>query len=94
MSIATAANWLSNFVISVTFPLLTDSIGLSNAVFGYTALAAMTFCFVYFLVPETKGKTLEEVTEVCIRFRKNLLLIIENLLTCCVQRCCEPIRSQ
>lgn len=62
MSVATASNWLANFIISVTFPLLTESIGLSNAMFGYMAFATFTFVFVYFLLPETKGLTLEEVT--------------------------------
>ncbi len=79
MSIATASNWLANFVISVTFPLLTDSIGLSNAVFGYMALAAFTFLFVFMLVPETKGKSLEAVTEM-------LRLGQEPRVACCGRR--------
>lgn len=82
MAIATASNWLANFVISVTFPIFTDDIGLANAVFGYCILAVGTFVFVFFLVPETKGKTLEEVqvmlkenpypTRACSRNRKTV----------------------
>ncbi len=60
-SISTASNWLANFLISVTFPLFTASIGLWNAFFGYTFLAVLSLAFVYFLLPETKGLTLEEI---------------------------------
>jgi MFS family permease len=60
-SISTASNWLANFLISVTFPLFTDSIGYGNAFFGYCFLAVLSLLFVYLLLPETKGLTLEEI---------------------------------
>jgi MFS family permease len=60
-SISSASNWGANFLISVTFPIFTSSIGLAYCMFGYCILAAGSFLFVYLLVPETKQKTLEEV---------------------------------
>ncbi len=60
-SISTAANWLSNFVISVTFPIVADGLGLGTTFFGYATLAVGSWLFVFFLLPETKGLTLEEV---------------------------------
>lgn len=103
MAAATAANWLANGVISITFPLLTNSIGLAPTsacgvlfahcflifipVFGYMVLALLTLAFVYFLVPETKGKTLEEVTEVRQGSERGLHLSPSR------RRCCAPIRS-
>ncbi|MGB0113522.1 MAG: sugar porter family MFS transporter [Ilumatobacteraceae bacterium] len=63
MSVATAANWFAAFVLTLVFPVLLDSIG-SSATFGLLALftvAALWWTWRY--VPETSGKSLEEVTE-------------------------------
>jgi SP family myo-inositol transporter-like MFS transporter 13 len=60
-SISTAANWLSNFVISITFPIIVAAVGLPATFFGYAVLAVASYFFVFFLLPETKGLTLEEV---------------------------------
>jgi sugar porter (SP) family MFS transporter len=63
MSIATAMNWLAAFVLTLLFPVLMDSIG-SSATFAILAgftVAALWWTWRY--VPETSGKTLEEVTE-------------------------------
>lgn len=67
MSIAVAAQWVSNFFISWTFPIMdkNDSLvsmfnhGFSYWVYGVLALLAALF--VWKRLPETKGKTLEDM---------------------------------
>lgn len=61
VSIAGTANWLSNFVVGLVFPSMQD------ALYPYTflvfmALVAFSFAFTLLFVPETKGRTIEEIT--------------------------------
>lgn len=61
VSIAGTANWLSNFVVGLMFPSMQD------ALYPYTflvfmALVAFSFAFTLLLVPETKGRTIEEIS--------------------------------
>jgi MFS transporter, SP family, xylose:H+ symportor len=67
MSIAVAAQWIANLLISWTFPILNDNAWLTalfNHGFSYWVYGLMGFLaavFVWKLVPETKGRTLEEI---------------------------------
>ena len=67
MAIAVAMQWIANYLVSWTFPMLDDSSVLTAAFhhgFSYWIYAIMGFLaafFVWRLVPETKGKTLEEM---------------------------------
>jgi len=69
MSIAVAAQWIANFVISWTFPMMNDSTWLNekfNHGFAYWIYAVMGLAaalFMWKMVPETKGKTLEEMED-------------------------------
>lgn len=59
--IAGAFQWISNFVVSSTFvPLYNYSHSMVYIIYGVICLAAALF--VWKLVPETKGKTLEQIT--------------------------------
>jgi MFS transporter, SP family, galactose:H+ symporter len=60
-SIATIVNWLSNFVVSLTFLSLLNSHGAAWTFLLYAALslAGVWFCFRF--VPETKGVPLERI---------------------------------
>jgi SP family myo-inositol transporter-like MFS transporter 13 len=61
-SLSTMANWIANFVVSMTFLTITSTdVGLVLAWDMLAAFAIATWVWVYFLLPETKGKTLEEV---------------------------------
>jgi SP family galactose:H+ symporter-like MFS transporter len=57
----TMANWLFNFIVSLTFLLLIDALGRGGAFLFYAAICALTFLFCRALVPETKGKPLEAI---------------------------------
>jgi len=60
MAIATAANWIFKFLITVTFPPLRDfSLGFTYGMYAFFALCS--FFFVMAKMPETKGKELEEM---------------------------------
>lgn len=64
VALATASNWLWNCVIAVITPYMVDSdkANLRTKVFFIWG-SALFFCllFAYFIIPETKGLTLEQV---------------------------------
>ena len=61
LGVAAAVQWLANFVVSTSFPVLAD-IGLGFAYGLYTAFALLSLLFVLRYLPETRGKQLEEMT--------------------------------
>jgi SP family sugar:H+ symporter-like MFS transporter len=62
LAVSGLAQWLCNFLITMTFPLLLSSIGLAGAYGLYALGALLSVFFVLQLVHETKGKELEEMT--------------------------------
>lgn len=60
MAITVVANWGSNLLISSTFPSLLE-FGAGFAYTFYGVMCVLALLFVLKLVPETKGKTLEEI---------------------------------
>ncbi|TNY22032.1 hexose transport-related protein [Rhodotorula diobovata] len=64
MSYATAVTWIFNFVVAFTFPRLLSAFTPQGAFGWYAAWNAMGTVLVFFLVPETKGLTLEELDSV------------------------------
>ena len=67
LSVAVAAQWIANWIVSLTFPIMNDNVMLTakfNHGFSYWiygAMALLSALFVWKLVPETKGRTLEEI---------------------------------
>jgi sugar porter (SP) family MFS transporter len=61
MAIATAALWLADFAVSLTFPVIADKLHESFAFWLYAAMCAVDVVFMWAVLPETKGKTLEEI---------------------------------
>jgi MFS transporter, SP family, galactose:H+ symporter len=57
------ANWIFNLLVSITFLSLVELLGPSWTFWLYGGLAVAAWLFSYFLVPETKGRTLEEIEE-------------------------------
>lgn len=54
--------WGSNFLITMTFPILLAGIGLGFSYGIYATFGLIAFVFVRSLVKETKGRTLEELS--------------------------------
>jgi SP family sugar:H+ symporter-like MFS transporter len=61
LAVAAAAQWLANFAITTTFPIIAE-LGLSFAYGLYATFAALSFVFVLTAVQETKGRELEDMT--------------------------------
>ncbi|MFT3738333.1 MAG: D-xylose transporter XylE [Breznakibacter sp.] len=67
MSIAVAAQWIANWVVSLTFPMMNDNVWLTQqfnhgfAYWIYGIMGILSAIFMWKMVPETKGKTLEEM---------------------------------
>jgi sugar porter (SP) family MFS transporter len=62
--LGTMANWTFNFIVSLTFLLLIEALGRSGAFWFYAAIGVLTLIFCWKLVPETKGKRLEDIQAV------------------------------
>jgi SP family sugar:H+ symporter-like MFS transporter len=61
LAVAGFAQWIANFLISVSFPALAAGLGLSITYGFYAASAAVSFLFVRALVHETRGRELEDM---------------------------------
>ena len=57
VAVCTALNWITNWIVTRTFPLLAD-LGLGVAYSLYSAFAVLALLFVWKALPETKGRTL------------------------------------
>jgi len=64
MSFATATCWGFNFILSLTWPALVDAFGPQGAFGWYAAWNFFGWIYCYFLLPETKSLTLEELDTV------------------------------
>jgi SP family galactose:H+ symporter-like MFS transporter len=63
MSAVTVTNWAMNLIVAVTFLSLVSFIGHAFTFWLYGLIAIGAWIFFYKLVPETKGKTLEQIEE-------------------------------
>jgi SP family xylose:H+ symportor-like MFS transporter len=61
ISVAVSALWIACFMLTYTFPILGKKIGTGNTFWIYACICAAGFIFVGLFVPETKGKTLEQI---------------------------------
>lgn len=61
MSTVTMINWATNLVVAITFLTIIELLGVSGTFWLYGLIAVFALIFVYFHVPETKGKSLEEI---------------------------------
>ncbi len=63
IAVATAFNWFSAFIVAQFFLSIVDAIGESTTFFIFAAFCVVTYVFVWRYVPETKGRSLEEIQE-------------------------------
>ena len=61
VSVSVSALWIASFIVTFTFPLLNHALGPAGTFWTYAAVCLAGFLFVIARVPETKGKTLEEI---------------------------------
>lgn len=62
-SIATSTLWTGTLVVTFTFLSLINALGVSGTFSVYAFLCVLSFVFIWKLVPETRGKTLEQIQQ-------------------------------
>jgi SP family arabinose:H+ symporter-like MFS transporter len=60
-SMATSTLWTSTLIVTFTFLSLVHALGVSGTFAIYAILCVVSFLFIWKLVPETRGKTLEQI---------------------------------
>lgn len=63
VSIAVSALWIASFILTFTFPVILQAIGFAATFWLYAGICFVGFIFVWRRVPETKGKTLEQIEQ-------------------------------
>jgi sugar porter (SP) family MFS transporter len=61
MSIGTVANWSANLIVALSFLTFTQVLGKPATFWLYGVVSIGSWFFAFFLVPETKGRSLEEI---------------------------------
>ena len=61
MSVAVSALWVACFILTYTFPILNRTLGSAGTFWLYAVICVAGFLFIFLKLPETKGKTLEQI---------------------------------
>lgn len=61
MSVSVSALWIACFVLTYTFPYLNEGLGAAGTFWVYAGICLVGFWFIKKRLPETKGKSLEEI---------------------------------
>ncbi len=61
MAVAVSSLWIACFLLTYTFPILNARLGSAGTFWLYGVICVAGFIFVFFKLPETKGKTLEQI---------------------------------
>lgn len=67
MAVATFCLWLASFLMTYTFPFLVNILGSYGTFWFYGGICLMGFVFIYRNLPETKGKSLEDIEQELIK---------------------------
>ncbi|GJM15658.1 MAG: MFS transporter [Thermodesulfobacteriota bacterium] len=63
MSVVTAVIWATYLIVTLTFLSLIEALGRPDTFWLYAVLCVVSFFYVYFYMPETKGLSLEEIEQ-------------------------------
>jgi len=66
MSLCSQLNWACNFIVGMVFPYINEYLG-PYSFFPFTVVLAATFLFALFVLPETQGKTPEDLVAEMVR---------------------------
>lgn len=61
LSLATLSLWLADFVVTFSFPVMREQLGISSTMLTYAGFCILAFTYILIKVPETRGKSLEEI---------------------------------
>lgn len=84
-------DWISNFAIVELFPVMHIAIGIGYSMVVFGALAVIAIVIFFFIMPETKGKSVEEVNEI---FENNTFLQLGNIRKTSPRGEPEPSKDQ
>ncbi|KAL8266122.1 hypothetical protein R6Q59_003466 [Mikania micrantha] len=76
-SIGVAVNRVTNATVSMTFLSLINAITIGGAFFMFAGMSILAWIFFYFFLPETKGRSLEEMEQVFTRVKKSRNVEVE-----------------
>lgn len=62
-SISATSNWTLAFIVTKTFNNLREAIGVGSTFWLFTGISLTGIVFIYFAVPETKGKSLTSIQQ-------------------------------
>lgn len=68
IGIAVFLLWITNFFVTLFFPSLVAGVGISYTFFLFAVIGVLSFLFVWTMVPETRGRSLEQLEE---QFRRD-----------------------
>lgn len=60
ISVSSTMLWIACFALTYAFPVMIDKFSTSQTFLFFAGICAVYFIFLYFLVPETKGKSLDD----------------------------------
>jgi SP family sugar porter-like MFS transporter len=63
ISIGALAHWIGNFTLTYSFPAIKENLGWANNFWLYGAICAVGFVIIWLVLPETKGKSLEQIEQ-------------------------------
>lgn len=62
-AISASMNYIFGFLVTKTFFIMKDALTLAGTFFFYGLISLLGFVYLYFLLPETEGKTLQDIEE-------------------------------
>lgn len=63
VGVSSLSNWAANFTVALLFPILVAAFSQTPVFWGLGVICVISMVFVYFIVPETAGRSLEEIEE-------------------------------
>ena len=67
MSISIVSLWLANFLLILVFPVILNRFGGATAFLFFDTMCVLLLLFTIFRIPETKGKSLEELEKILVK---------------------------
>ena len=65
--IASSFNWIGSFLVGLVFPIMTAKMSQELVFFIFGVICVLGVLFVKFMVPETRGHSLEDIEEAAVR---------------------------
>ncbi len=77
-AISTMVVWISTFLVTLTFLSIVHAVGVAGTYWIFAGMSALSWIFIYFLVPETACRTLEEIQEYWRPYRQRIETLTER----------------